>query len=327
MHKLLKIFLALSLTLTTPCIAQNCQGHNKEYFKLCRQFMHDMVEKYHFSEHELNHSLNLAQYQPQIITSMENPAEKKPWDFYEHLFISTERIAKGKIFWRKNKKILDLASREFGIPPDIIVAIIGVETMYGEKTGNYRVLDALSTLAFGYPKRAPFFTQELEKYFILCKKLHLRPESIYGSYAGAIGKPQFMPSSYLNYARAMHNKYQPDLMHNDADVIMSVANYLHKNKWQRGGPIISKLNNKHINYHIKLNQKDAAYNMWTLHKYHVIDWNLQKTYKKQKAGIIEIVSSDKTGYWLAFNNFYVIMRYNTSPQYALAVYLLAQQLR
>ena len=194
-------------------------------------FMDELVRQHHFDRKQLTAILAQAQFQPKIIESMERPYEKKTWDVYKNLFLTPQRVQAGLVFWKNNRKALELAQKQFNVPANIIVAIIGVETLYGKNQGSYRVLDALTTLAFDYPKRSEFFTKELKEYLLLCREHGVPATQYMGSYAGAMGKPQFMPSSYRFYAVNFSGRGKVDLMNEDKDVISSVANYFHQHGW------------------------------------------------------------------------------------------------
>ena len=200
--------------------------------KAVQNFINTMVSKHGFKKQALMAVFNDAQLQPQIIESMNMPYEKKDWDTYRQLFLTPERLQAGLDFWQANKQSLQEAEKRYKVPASIIVAILGVETLYGKHQGNYRVIDALSTLAFNYPKRSDFFTKELSEYLLLCREQNINPNQYLGSYAGAIGKPQFMPSSYRYYAADFKNNPKKDLINDDEAVIASVANYFHKHGWQ-----------------------------------------------------------------------------------------------
>ncbi|GGI85343.1 lytic murein transglycosylase B [Legionella impletisoli] len=295
--------------------------------KEVQQFIHSMVKEHGFNRQQLTHWLKEAQFQPQIIESMNRPYEKKSWDVYKALFLTPERVRKGIAFWQANQNALKQAEKKFGVPPHIIVAIIGVETLYGERQGNYRVLDALTTLAFDYPKRAPFFKKELKEYLILCKEQHVSPTEFKGSYAGAIGKPQFMPSSYRYYAVDFTGNGKRDLINDDQDVIGSVANYFHKHGWKLDEQVAQPAKIEGAGYKaIRTNSRNADYD---LNKLIAAGIKPEKSLANspKKAGLIELNTEEGEAFWVAFPNFYVITRYNTSPQYALVVYLLSQQLQ
>ena len=180
-----------------------------------------------------------ARYQQSIIDAISRPAEKtKPWRDYRPIFLTPQRAEQGLAFWRENAALLDRVSAEFGVPPEIIVAIIGVETSYGRITGRYRVLDALVTLAFYYPPRAEFFRKELAQLFLLQgETFPYQLDEVMGSYAGAMGWGQFMPSSIANYARSYDDDPRIDLWASRPDVIASVANYFAEHGWESGAPV------------------------------------------------------------------------------------------
>lgn len=256
-----------------------------------QQFINQMVKEHHMDKQMLIQSLKAAKYQPQIIESMNRPFEQKKWDVYRGLFLTPERLNAGLAFWQKNRLALSAAEKQYGVPASMIVAIIGIETLYGKHQGNYRVLDALSTLAFYYPKRSPYFTRELAEFFLLCQEHHVSPVDYYGSYAGAMGKPQFMPSSYRAYAVKTAQQGHPNLMESDQDAIISVANYFHKHGWNTNQPVAKPAQTKH------------------------------------GKGVEAFSTTSGAEYWTVYPNFNVIKRYNSSPQYALVAYLFASQLQ
>lgn len=290
-------------------------------------FIQSMVKQHHFNAAKLTEIMNQVEIQPQIIESMEKPYEKKNWDVYKNLFLTKQRLKGGLDYWNANQKALAKAQKRYGVPPEIIVAILGVETLYGEHQGEYRVLDALATLAFNYPKRSAFFTKELKEYLLLCREHGVSPTTYKGSYAGAMGKPQFMPSSYRYYAVDFNNKGKRDLIGNNGDSIGSIANYFQKHGWRVNEGIAqnAKLTGWKFK-HIQTNPKSANYNYAQLDKAGVRPITASHNHPA-RAGLIELMTDDGKEYWLAYPNFFVITRYNSSPQYALVVYLLSQQLK
>lgn len=292
-----------------------------------QQFINKMVKQHNFNRKELTQVMNDVQLQPQIIESMEKPYEKKTWDVYKQLFLTPQRVQGGMEFWKANRASLEKAEKKYGVPANVIVAIIGIETLYGKNQGTYRVIDALSTLAFNYPKRAEFFSKELGEYLLLCREHHVPPTQYLGSYAGAMGKPQFMPSSYRYYAADFTGSPKKDLMNDNAAVIASVANYFHKHGWQMNqgvaqpavveGARYKKINTAYKSAVYRLNQLVAA----------GVKPLTASVNTPSKVGLIELTTQTGQEFWLAYPNFYVITRYNTSPQYAMAVYLLSQQLK
>jgi membrane-bound lytic murein transglycosylase B len=299
--------------------------------KSAQLFMQKMVDKHGFKRAEVADALKEAAFQPRIIKLMNHPYEKKNWDTYRDIFLTPERLNGGVQFWQNNQESLARAEEKFGVPASVIVAILGVETRYGASQGTFRVLDALSTLAFYYPKRGAYFTRELEEYLLLCRAHKLPVTEYIGSYAGAIGQPQFMPSSYRMYAvdfkKAGPNSY-PDLVHENQDVIASIANYFKRHGWKLGDEVVAPVLVKgKVSKALQTNGRKANYAYRDLLKSGVKPVAaLQK--KPEKAGLIELNLKDESNaYWMAYPNFYVIMRYNTSPQYALVVHLLSQQIQ
>ncbi|HVT62389.1 MAG TPA: lytic murein transglycosylase B [Legionellaceae bacterium] len=290
-------------------------------------FIRDLVQRDHFDHQQLQRILAAAKYQPQIIASMERPFEKKNWDVDQALFLTQERLQSGLNFWRNNHATLQKVEQEYGVPPEMIVAILGVETLYGKHQGTYRVLDALSTLAFYYPPRAEYFKRELREFLLLCREHGVSATAYKGSYAGAMGKPQFMPSSYRTYAVNYQGLGRPNLMNHDADVIVSVANYFKKHGWKSHQMVAEKVRPPLKNAHrFDFNAKTPNYTFTQLLQAGIQPQMPSKAYPKE-VGLLELITEAGPEYWMAYPNFYVITRYNSSPQYALAVYLLAQSLR
>lgn len=292
-----------------------------------KAFINMMVKKHGFKRAELVSVFNDAKMQPKIIATMERPYEKKNWDAYKKLFLTPTRVTSGVDYWEQNKVALEKAEKKFGVPANVIVAVIGVETLYGQRKGSYRVLDALTTLAFDYPKRSKFFKKELKEYLILCHENHLDPREALGSYAGAMGTPQFMPSSYRHYAVDFSGNGKKDIMNNHEDAIGSVANYLSKHGWKLNDGVAQiAVVGKEKPKKIKFNTRNPSYSLQQLKKSGIIPKTAALN-KPKKAGVIALDTDAGKEYWLAYPNFYVITRYNTSPQYALAVYLLSQQIK
>lgn len=324
MQRLITICFSLILLLGS-CIAQADLAFTQR--QDVQNFINHMVKDHKFDRKELIAVMSDVQLQPQIIESMDKPFEKKSWDVYKQLFLTPERVQAGMEFWRTNQAALDKAEKQYGVPANIIVAIIGVETLYGKHQGTYRVLDALSTLAFNYPKRSPFFTKELGEYLLLCREHQVPPTQYLGSYAGAMGKPQFMPSSYRNYAAAFSPNTKIDLMNDDNAVIASVANYFHKHGWKWNQGIAQPAQVEGLNYKkINTTYKTAVYRVQQLEAAGIKPLTAAAN-TPTKVGLIELTTQTGQEFWLAYPNFYVITRYNASPQYAMAVYLFSQQLK
>lgn len=297
--------------------------------KPVQSFINDMVKHHHFDRAALTKTFDQVQLQPKIIESITRPYEKKTWDEYRSLFMTTQRIQEGVAFWKHNQRALEKAEQKFGVPADVIVAILGVETLYGKRQGNYRVIDALSTLAFNYPPREPFFKKELAEYLLLCREQKVSPMYYLGSYAGAIGKPQFMPSSYRYYATNFTGHPKKDLLRDDDAVIASVANYFHIHGWKLHQDVAEPASIQGQGYQrINTTYKKAEYNLQQLRHAGITPRPTSKALvPSKKAGLIALQTQQGQEFWVAYPNFYVITRYNTSPQYALVVYLLSQQLK
>jgi membrane-bound lytic murein transglycosylase B len=225
---------ALQLGAATAADPQGYQ-HRKEV----KQFIAEMVKKHGFARRELSRVFGKAQFQPAIIKAMEQPAETAlaSWQAYRAIFINPQRVDAGVQFWNRNTEPLARAAGEFGVPEEIIVGIIGVETTYGRNIGTYRVIDALATLAFDYPKRAQFFRGELENYLMLSREAKIDPLRVKGSYAGAIGIPQFMPGSYRRFAVDYDGDGTSNLATSAADAIGSIGNFLKAHGWVKGEPV------------------------------------------------------------------------------------------
>jgi len=253
-----------------------------------------------------------ANHQQSIIDAMNKPAEKTlKWYEYRKIFLTDKRTSEGVDFWNQHQDVLQSVSQESGVPVEIIVAIIGVETFYGRIKGNYKVLDALYTLAFDYPKRSTFFTSELKHFLQLANEHHIDPLEAKGSYAGAMGFGQFMPSSYRAYAVDYEADEVIDLINNPHDAIASVANYLNKHHWQKGGKIL--VESEKPNVAVKYNQLKP---------------HMEAIETKEPYTLLELdLSEDKKQYWQGFQNFYVISRYNHSHMYVTAVYQLSEAIK
>lgn len=323
MRQLSKLCFALLVVFNITSVHADAALTQRQNVQL---FINEMVKQYHFDPKQLTAILNEAHFQPQIIASMERPYEKKNWDVYRDLFLTQQRVQAGLEFWKVNQKALAQAEKQYGVPANIIVSIIGVETLYGKHQGTYRVLDALTTLAFDYPKRSAFFTKELREYLLLCREHGVPATKYMGSYAGAMGKPQFMPSSYRFYAVNFEGAGKVDLMSEDRDAISSVANYFHKHGWKMNQPVAQQAIVRGARYrHLATNNKFPAYTFKHLVSSGVRPASSLSNHP-DKAGLIELMTNKGPEYWIAYPDFYVITHYNTSPQYALVVYLLAQQL-
>ncbi len=293
--------------------------------KPVNEFIRAMASNHQFDENELDELFQSAEIKDDILKKMTAPAEGLPWHRYRKIFMTEARINGGVKFWKENAAALAEAEQRYGVPAEIIVAIIGVETLYGQRTGNYRVLDALSTLAFAYPPRSPFFRSELENFLLLCREEQLNPLEPTGSYAGAMGIPQFMPSSFRTYSVDFDNDGRRDIWHNKADVIASIANYFVQHHWQTGQAIAVPLKATGTTYKTALNDNlKPNLRLATLESL-----NLKISVPlalDTKVKILELKQEQGEELWAVLDNFYCLTRYNHSPLYAMAVYQLSQSI-
>ncbi len=294
-------------------------------------FLERVAEEGGLSESDVKALLNKAEYKQSIVDAISRPAEGKPWHEYRPIFLTSKRIHEGIDFWEENRELIRTAARQFGVDEAIIVAIIGVETFYGRITGSYRIIDALVTLGFYYPQnlsrdRTPFFSAELLHYLNLANEEGLPADEITGSYAGAMGMGQFMPSSYREYAVDFDQDGRRDLWRSTADVVGSVANYLHRHGWQLGQPVTSSVR---ISADTALEKVSTQSFKPTLS---VAEWQelgfegSSALRRGLPAAVLKLAEKNHDTYWLTFRNFYVITRYNRSPRYAMAVYELSREI-
>jgi membrane-bound lytic murein transglycosylase B len=288
-----------------------------------KEFIAHMAGTSSFKKRQLRKLLKAAQSQPSIIEAMDRPAEKaKAWFEYRPIFVSERRIREGTDFWIAHRQALDRASVRSGVAPEYLAAILGVETYYGRLTGSYRVLDALATLAFDYPAREKFFRDELEQFLLLTRDAGLDPLSVKGSYAGAMGAPQFMPSNYRRYAVDADADGHIDLWTNWPDVCASVGNYLKEHGWNAGEPVLSEATVDPDKASDMDGRKLALSE--TVGSLHTKGVSFDSSLPEDAPALL-IAADDPDGvHWrVGYNNFYVITRYNHSSLYAMAVYELA----
>lgn len=291
-----------------------------------RAFIAEMQAKHGFSEAELNALFSQAEMLPSVIEAMDRPAEARPWFQYRPIFLTEARIAAGVEFWRQYSDVLARAAQTYGVAEEVILAILGVETRYGVHTGRFRVLDSLVTLAFYYPKRAAFFRSELEQFLLLTREEKIDPLQTRGSYAGAMGMPQFISSSYRHYAVDFDGDGRRDLLNSPADAIGSVANYFSKHGWENGKPVVAVVRVTGDRYKNLLNQGMKP----TIQTDELANYDIEPVDSltaKATVALVEVQQQNALEYWLGYNNFYVITRYNRSPLYAMAVHQLSRELR
>ena len=324
-HLALALLLVLAPLTARPVLALH---HRHTGFDLTRpeivSFVNEVVAKDALKRKAVLKILAKAEPQPKIIELMTRPAEKvTPWWQYHDNFLTGERIDLGVQFWNDHRTSLERISAERGIPPEYLIAIIGVETRYGRSTGKFKVLDALATLAFDYPPRSDYFRGELEQFLLLTNEDKLNPLTTTGSYAGAMGAPQFMPSTYRRYAVDADTDNKRDLWSDWDDIIASVANYLQDKGWESGGPVIAEAHlDPDPSFQINPGKVDLNETVDDLNAHGVrIDLTLPGN---TPAVLIAAEQKDGPAYRVGFKNFYVITRYNGSARYAMSVHDLAQ---
>ncbi len=292
------LLLLISITLSSIIIAD--YSNHKD----SKEVIDELVNIHGFEESFVIKVLKDAKKRNEMLVSVANPAEKtKTWDEYKEIFLERKRIANGKKFIKENIKTLERAEKEFGVPKEVITAILGVETRYGRIMGRYRVIDSLTTLGFDDPRRSKFFRSELIQFFLLTRENNIDIFETKGSYAGAMGYGQFISSSYRAYAIDYDGDQKADLFNSVDDAIGSIANYLKIHGWKRDGNIVTKV---HPN-------------------------NVRKFYKPHESLTRFLpLSFNENGeelHFIADDNFYAIARYNISDVYAMAVYYLSEEFK
>ena len=334
---MIKFFL-ITLMLSSNISAYASNSYNTSEVD---SFVNEMYEKYDYKKDDLKKLFaNIREEQKLKKFFKKAPERRLTWNGcdsieeqcinYKKLFVNKYNIENGKLFIKKNYDYLNKAYSTFGVPIEIITAIIGIETRYGKNLGKFKTFDTLASLSVGPNKgrRANFYRTELVNFLLLCRENNLDPATITGSYAGALGKPQFISSSYRNYAVDFDGDNYSDLWESNADVIGSVANYLNKNGWVRGGNILTDIDVS--NNEAKLDELSKKTYKPHIEYNDLLRMNIQSTAninKNEKLSVIKRVEGIKNIYSLGHNNFYTITRYNRSRLYALAVYTLANELK
>jgi membrane-bound lytic murein transglycosylase B len=317
-------FVVTCLWSTLSCAADNYSTHPATI-----ELVDELVAEQDFDREQLLVLFSSAQRQESILKAIARPAEKsKPWYEYREIFLNDKRLEQGLEFYEEHRATLERAEEETGVPAEIIVSIIGVETYYGRIAGSYRVIDALSTLAFDYPPRSKFFTSELKSYLILTRQQGFDPLALKGSYAGAMGYGQFMPSSFLAYAVDFDGDEVADIWTNPVDAIGSVANYFKEHGWRKGETVV-----------VAATVEGEVPEDWFVHgrknlkpEHTVAEFAAVGVEATQEidpgalASAMEFELEDGHEYWLGLHNFYVITRYNHSAMYAMSVYELSRRI-
>ena len=290
-----------------------------------RAYLDELSGSYGFSRDNLEKILSEHKPNKRIIDLISRPSEKRlQWHEYRKILVDEARIKLGVEFWNENIGALSEAEQVYSVAPEIIVAIIGGETRYGKIMGSYPVVEALSTLAFDYPPRAKFFRKELTEFFILTRDQKLDPASLTGSYAGAMGYGQFIPSSYRAYAVDFDGDNFKDIWNNKADAIGSVANYFSRHGWQGDGPVTVRGYKTSPNLDVTANESlEPKFLAGDLRKKGIRNNLADNT----KVALFEMEGEKGQEYWLGLSDFYVITRYNRSSMYALAVFQLSQAIK
>lgn len=301
---------SLSLTLAAQAVTQE-------------SFTQEWTQK-GLSPEYIELALSKANHNPKVIEAITTPWEAKPWYQYKQLFLTEERVQDGVAFWKKHQQTLARAEKEYGVEAQMIVAIIGIETRYGQFTGTYPVLDALYTLGFSYPKRAKFFASELGHYLMLAQEEGWELTDVKGSYAGAMGWGQFISSSYRAYAVDFDGDGKRDLLNNPVDAIGSVANYFKNAKWQHGlTPAYPLAQSPEVTTALKWNGKPITATVAQLKQAGVAA--IGDDTMSSAILTLDASESEKQGFQVT-NNFYSITRYNRSPLYAMAAFEFSQLL-
>mgnify|MGYP001398370404 FL=1 len=293
-----------------------------------QEFFEEMEERHNFDEFELRKLFSQVYRDQSILDFISKPAEKRlAWREYRGIFLDDARIKNGIKFWKENENVIGEVSDRSGVPEEIITAIIGVETRYGKVMGDHRVVSALSTLAFDYPPRSRFFRKELEAFLLLTREEGKSPVELKGSYAGAMGYGQFMPSSYRAYAVDSDRDGKRDIWNSRADAIGSVANYLSAHNWEKDAGVATRVELDSEFRELPENLFSDMRPNLTGSQLLKMGFKVPSTHLEKTVALIRLRSDAESEYWLGEWNFYVITRYNRSPMYAMAVLQLAQALR
>ena len=282
-----------------------------------QQFMAALAKNDGLDPAWLKHAFQGAHKRQSVIDAITRPFEAKPWYQYQSIFVNEARISAGAAFWDQHAQLLQQAEARYGVDPDIIVAIVGVESLYGRQHGGYPVIDALSTLSFDYPPRAPFFQGELEQFLVMCREQSLDPLKPTGSYAGAMGAPQFMPDSFRIYAVDFDDDGKRDIWEDWPDIVGSVANYFHQHGWQENGLSV-------VPAALPKDATAPATAPTTVGALRQAGVSLSDGLPDDAdAVLVALQQQDATEYWVGLHNFRVVTQYNKSPLYAMAVIQLA----
>lgn len=319
--------LVLTLSCAFSGAAANANSDLDKAPTEAKAFAAYMHKKHGFTEDYVQMVLDKVEVRQSILDAISRPAESKDWYEYRPIFIEQKRIKQGVEFWLEHEETLKRAEEKYQVPAEIITAIIGVETRYGRVMGSFPVVDAIATLAFHYPKRGAFFAGELEEYFVLAREQGWDLATPKGSYAGAMGMGQFIPTSYRHYAVDFDGDGNINLFDNIDDAVGSVANYFHVHGWLMGEPVAEYLSTPDTKL-VEQFRNDKLKPQFTIGQMKQAGLDYQGPQEDSDiAGIYAFKQETKEEYWLGFNNFYVITRYNRSPLYAMAVHQLSLEIK
>jgi len=293
------------------------------------EFIFQMVTKHRFSKATLEELFDQVILREKTISHIKKPAEAMKWYKYEKRVVKPETIQKGVEFWKAHEKELARAEKKYGVPASIILGILGIETKYGTLQGKFRVIDAIATVAFNYPSRSRYFKFELEQLLLLSRDLNISPLSLKGSYAGAMGMPQFMPSSYRDYAVDFSRSGTIDLTNDPADAIGSIAYYFKRHGWKTDKPVVEEAF-VHKDKDEKYKDLDTQGKQATVEFKRLGEYGIEAKLLGNRDDLVGLIALEGEGgveYWIAFQNFYVITRYNHSKLYAMAVYELSEGIK
>ncbi len=293
-----------------------------------RAFAAEISIRHEIPEEEVRAILADARHVPEVIERATRPAERLTWQRYRPIFLTPERVEQGVEFWSRNEALLGEVADRYGVDPEIIVAILGVESRYGMHRGQHRVIDALATLAFDFPRRAGFFRSELEAYLLLAREEGFDPTEPTGSYAGAMGKPQFIASSYRAYAVDHSGNGRRDLFNDPGDALASVANYLAVHGWRRGEPLAARVTvtgagwrelAAPLNRPVRVTHTAASLREAGV----AVPPGIAP---ETRLALIALEGEEGVEHWITHRNFYAVTRYNHSALYAMAVHQLAGEI-
>ena len=328
MHRIASFLcVAVSLIIGGPATASYVDHAEAE------AYVDEVSARHGFPPEWVRNVLTDATRQESILAAISRPAEKaKPWHEYREIFVTASRTEAGVAFWREHEALISASAERYGVRPEILVAIVGVETLYGRITGRYRVIDALATLGFDYPPRARFFRKELTEFLLIAREEGRDPAALKGSYAGAMGLGQFIPSSFRAYAVDFDDDGKRDIWTNTADALGSVANYFSRHGWRGDGPTVVQVTPPAGELSLGTGRDDLA------NRGLALDLSLADVRAAgfgvdvdvdddARVALFRMEGVDTDQYYLAFHDFYVITRYNHSAMYALAVFQLSEALR